>query len=319
MGVTLPGDYCFYCHSDVAQERPSHAGMSFDTCASAGCHRFHDNRALYTDFLAKHGKEPDVLDLPRILRRSIPAPASALTAEEQDGPHPAALRPEIVAGWASTGHARAAVNCSGCHNVAEGAGKKQWTDHPGYRACQTCHDGETGSFLAGKHGMRLEAGLSPLSPSRARLPMAAGAEIRTLGCGSCHAPHEFDTRRAAADACLECHADKHSLAYKASPHFALWQAEMDGAAAGSGVSCATCHLPRLAEEIAGASTVRVQHNQNANLRPNEKMIREVCMHCHGLGFSIDALADPKLVEANFRGSPARHIQSIEMAVRKTAR
>jgi hypothetical protein len=75
----------------------------------------------------------------------------------------------------------------------------------------------------------------------------------------------------------------------------------------------------LAEEVAGARVVRVQHNQNANLRPNEKMIREVCMHCHGLGFSIDALADPKLVEANFRGSPARHIQSIEMAVRKTAR
>jgi hypothetical protein len=69
----------------------------------------------------------------------------------------------------------------------------------------------------------------------------------------------------------------------------------------------------------GAEVVRVQHNQNANLRPNEKMIREVCMNCHGLGFSIDALADSALIEANFRGRPARHIDSIEMAARKARR
>ena len=43
------------------------------------------------------------------------------------------------------------------------------------------------------------------------------------------------------------------------------------------------------------------------------------MNCHGLGFSIDALADPLLIEANFRGSPARHIESIDMAVRKDRR
>lgn len=168
--------------------------------------------------------------------------------------------------------------------------------------------------------MRLGAGLSPMLPSLARLPMAEESAHRSVGCNSCHAAHKFDTRRAAADACLGCHADKHSLAYKASPHFALWRAEIDGSAAvGSGVSCATCHLPRLAEDVAGARAVRVQHNQNANLRPNEKMIREVCMSCHGLGFSIDALADAKLVEANFRGRPARHVESIDMAVRNAAR
>jgi hypothetical protein len=57
----------------------------------------------------------------------------------------------------------------------------------------------------------------------------------------------------------------------------------------------------------------VQHNQNDNLRPNEKMIRSVCMNCHGLKFSIDALADPELVKRNFIGLPSRHIQSIDMA------
>ena len=38
----------------------------------------------------------------------------------------------------------------------------------------------------------------------------------------------------------------------------------------------------------------VQHNQNDGLQPNEKMIRPVCMSCHGLGFSIDALAGKKV-------------------------
>ena len=36
MGLTQPDDYCFHCHRDVAKERPSHTGMSFKTCATAG-------------------------------------------------------------------------------------------------------------------------------------------------------------------------------------------------------------------------------------------------------------------------------------------
>ena len=67
-----------------------------------------------------------------------------------------------------------------------------------------------------------------------------------------------------------------------------------------------------------ADRVRVQHNQNWNLRPNEKMIRDVCLNCHGLGFSIDSLADRNLIELNFRGRPSRHIESIEMAAKKAA-
>ncbi|MEL6265848.1 MAG: NrfA- nitrite reduction protein, partial [Pseudomonadota bacterium] len=58
------------------------------------------------------------------------------------------------------------------------------------------------------------------------------------------------------------------------------------------------------------------HNQNDVLRPNEKMIRPVCMDCHGLGFAIDALADPDLVSSNFRGRPETRIESIEWATRR---
>ena len=60
--------------------------------------------------------------------------------------------------------------------------------------------------------------------------------------------------------------------------------------------------------------VTTNHNQNDTLRPNEKMIRPVCMECHSLEFAIDALADPNLVERNFAGTPDRHIESIDWAV-----
>jgi hypothetical protein len=56
----------------------------------------------------------------------------------------------------------------------------------------------------------------------------------------------------------------------------------------------------------------VQHNQNDNLRPNEKMIRSVCINCHGVGFSIDSLADGELIEACFAGQPNHSIESLEM-------
>ena len=41
-------------------------------------------------------------------------------------------------------------------------------------------------------------------------------------------------------------------------------------------------------------TIFTSHNQSDGLRPNEKMIRPVCLDCHGLGFAIDALADDDL-------------------------
>jgi hypothetical protein len=43
------------------------------------------------------------------------------------------------------------------------------------------------------------------------------------------------------------------------------------------------------------------------------------MQCHGLAFSLDALADAELVRANFRGRPQRHVDSIEMATRESRR
>lgn len=41
------------------------------------------------------------------------------------------------------------------------------------------------------------------------------------------------------------------------------------------------------------------------------MIRSVCLHCHGLEYSIDALSDPSLIENNFNTNPGVHIESMD--------
>ena len=105
----------------------------------------------------------------------------------------------------------------------------------------------------------------------------------------------------------------HSKAYLGSPHHQLWQKEVAGELpAGAGVSCASCHLPRLAVKESGIERILVMHNQNTNLRPNSKMIRSVCMNCHGLGFSLNALADPALILNNYSNSPTKEVDTLEM-------
>jgi hypothetical protein len=319
MGVTQPDDYCQICHADVGQDRPSHAGMTFDSCASAGCHNYHDNTALYEDFLVSHANEPDLLPRPRVPARRPPTATTSRTTLASDAPATLTVDAHRVRAWEATSHARAGVNCTGCHS---GGGERAgtWIDRPGEQQCAVCHDTEVQGFFGGRHGMRVAAGMARMTPAEARLPMRRDAHARQLSCVSCHSDHDFDTRRAAVAACLGCHADRHSQAYVGSPHHALWMNEQpSNPAAGTGVSCATCHLPRLVARVDGDDVVTVQHNQNATLRPNEKMARSACMHCHGLGFSLDALADPGLIASNFRGTPLRHVAGIAMAVKRITR
>lgn len=320
MGVTQPQDFCHQCHAQIADERPSHKGMSFSTCSSVGCHNYHDNTALYEDFLVKHATDPVNLLVALLPELSSKTPkekpadratATALVARGKD------VDTKIAAEWSASAHAKAAVNCTACHG--EGTA---WNDHPGMESCAECHQHENLGFREGLHGMRLAQNLSPMQPALARLPMQPDAAHRSLNCVSCHGPHEVDTRRAAVESCLQCHSDGHSLAYKDSRHHQLWLSELAGEApAGSGVSCATCHMPREQHGSADSLAVRVQHNQSLTLRPVEKMARGVCIRCHGLGFTLDALADPALGRNNFDGIPGRHIESIDMALgrRKSAK
>ena len=358
--VTLPSDFCSACHSegdqDVRADRPSHAATTFDTCASAGCHNFHDNRALYEDFLVKHANEPWLAASPihalSALGRGQEDPVEvALTRDAAVAPANALAVPGVVDDWSGSRHAAADVNCGGCHATAGDGNtlevEANWMETPSMAVCEDCHRAQTRTFALGRHGMRQHPkiakprdprhGLSnlglegivpdsvanwlsdPALPHRmtvaeARLPMKPDAVQRSLHCSSCHAPHRADTRHAAVDACSSCHDDAHTRGYFESAHYGRWLDELAGKAPpGAGVSCATCHMTKTKRRGA----VVTSHNQNDNLRPHEKMIRPVCLDCHSLQFSLDALADTHLIEANFTDKPKIHVESIDWAVRRT--
>lgn len=312
MGVTQPIDFCARCHRQVGDERPTHAGLAFDTCQRGGCHNFHDNRALNEDFMGAHSQQPPILSPATVLAlaqgddRPVPTP---------DAPARYRQDPRWEREWRSSAHGRAGINCGDCHAAGgEGAFEPQ----PGRQACTRCHGFQVASFEAGKHGMRLVVGLSPMTPRFARLPMRPAAADRELGCVSCHRAHSFDRGRAAVRACLGCHADAHSLAYEQSAHHRLWQAELRGEGPpGTGVSCATCHLPRTREAPEGG--VHVHHNQNSNLEPSEAMVHSVCARCHGLEFALSALLDRALIERNFDRAPHGPVQSLQWVRARVAR
>jgi len=163
VSVTLPDDYCVACHQDVDQERESHQDLEFTTCASAGCHNYHDNTALYEKFLIKHAGAPEFADLAVMeyaAQARSPAPVEvalskadptaeleAYLAGLEDAPDdPAAeaaetiakvlgagdafapeayLTDEAVALWAGSGHALGGVNCAGCHAPARRRGSRR--------------------------------------------------------------------------------------------------------------------------------------------------------------------------------------------------
>ena len=305
VAVTQPADFCVNCHADIGKERPSHQKFARTTCASSGCHNYHDNTALRAERLAAHRGDPPLLARPVVAPRDRALPMVKKTI----APATATLFQQ----WEGSTHARAAVTCPKCHEMrATPTSPPQWQKRPGPAACASCHQTEVLGFLGGRHGMRQAHGLSPMTPEMARLPMKPEASEREVTCGSCHAAHTFDTRPAAVEACLSCHDDGHSRSYLTSPHHVAWRAEAAGQKpAGSGVSCATCHLPRVAVGDA-RKRVLTHHNPNDNLRPATKMLTTVCLSCHGLAFSIDALADPSLARSNYTGRPSRHIESVDM-------
>lgn len=313
-GVTMPEDFCFYCHQDIADERPSHQEYRFDSCSDAGCHNYHDNRALYEKFLAKHLDQPDLLQEAKLrvpnaveLWLNKNQGLSALQSHDNDALPGLDSTPEIVEKWAVSAHAIAQVNCSDCHNSKEWALQGEVvsesndqieTTHLNLEldSCSSCHQRQANSFQQGLHGMKLAAGLPPMQVADARLPMQQEAQHRSLNCATCHDPHKPDLQEAATQVCLGCHKDEHSLNYKNSAHAQSWEQELAGESPpGSGVSCASCHMPRIKK----GKAVFVEHNQSLTLQPNSKMLRPVCLNCHGLEFSTAALADKDLINSNF--------------------
>lgn len=343
VALTQPEDYCVACHQEVAKERPSHVGLGFETCASAGCHNFHDNTALYEEFLLRNAGAPDIAESPVRLFPKKPAEVKRLTIADAVAPDDRRT-PTALADWAGSAHAAGGVNCAGCHapEMKEGGDlatvAAAWVEFPPIDTCKGCHRNEAVTFVEGKHGMQLhpkvagpraapesgplrlvgtvfrDSALPEMTVAAARLQMKPdAAEHGPASCSNCHSAHEVDVQKAATEACVACHDDNHSRAYFSSAHARLAADEKSGAGVpGTGVDCATCHMPVIGREGREYTT----HNQNAYLRPNEKMIRPVCMNCHSLAFSIDALADPDLVESNFNGRPPTHVPSVDWAAQR---
>src|SRR5262249_9416105 len=62
-GGPIAADFCTKCHNAAPdpKARTPHKDLAPPSCVNRGCHNFHDNRALYEDFLTKHLDEPTEL------------------------------------------------------------------------------------------------------------------------------------------------------------------------------------------------------------------------------------------------------------------
>ena len=341
MGLTVPQDVCVHCHIEVGENRPSHKDLGFETCATAGCHNYHDNKSLYEDFLVKHSggvwlNEMGKIPLANAASTFAKKPGKTLVQMSQSmrelNSSMVAANPAPHGDWLASAHAKAEVNCVDCHTKEVGNAAvsvpAQWQEKPSMEVCQSCHTAEFKGFTEGKHGMRLSPKLAeklaPMTPGQiqpsSHLAFASESKHKELTCNSCHSAHSYDTQTAAVDSCVGCHADQHTASFADSPHGSLWQKFQQGELAeAAAVTCATCHLPKVKVRKGrdGEPDVyRVEHNQNLNLRPNEKMLRSVCLACHNLEFSIDALADSELIKKNFAGKPSKHIESIDWAMKR---
>lgn len=318
MGVTIPEDYCFHCHQDIGEDRPSHAGLGFETCASAGCHNYHDNRALYERFLVENSGGPWVQQMAKIaLANSAHVTATEVLANTPAMQRNADQAVELAQQHLDNNfHVDAGLACSACHGAVSEQ-SSEWIKSPGIEQCSVCHKSEAEGFQQGKHGMKLAQQLPAVSPGDSDMQFKATSRHRQQGCNACHSGHEMNTAVAATQSCLGCHNDQHSTAFTFSPHGQLFVAYQQGEISQEEVvSCATCHMPRIERVANGQALLRVEHNQNVSLRPSEKMIRPVCMQCHSLEFSIDALADEKLIKSNFNGKPSKHVPSVDWALKR---
>ncbi len=213
---------------------------------------------------------------------------------------------EIEQQWQGSAHALAEVNCSSCH---QDEATKKVVAKPPVESCRSCHENSVDTFLLGKHGIRTLEGISPLTPAMAHIPMKKGVEKLEMNCNTCHDVHSVNTAVAATDSCLTCHNDQHSLNYKESPHAKLVSNLNELPRPNEGaVTCATCHLPRTKV----GKTVMVNHNNTYNLLPRDRMVKDVCLNCHGLEHAYNSIFDDELVETNFAQMPTQKMESFDL-------
>jgi len=302
--VSIDKSFCYPCHDDVTDKRESHKNLSPTSCWDAGCHNYHDNTALNIAFLAKRMGKSAAPPAGAVLARAAFPPKAE--PAPPDGPSGKLRSEEILRAWRGSSHAQRSVNCSDCH------GKPSFDDAPTASACTRCHAFEVESFGRGKHGASLSVKLPALTPVDARRPMNAEAMDRPVNCSACHDPHGVNTRKAAAESCLGCHGDRHSRSFKGSKHGRQFFSETGARPSATGVSCATCHMPRVRLNGERDGRVVVNHNNSWTLLPRDRMVKQVCLGCHDLEFSIDSIFDERLIQNNFQGTPVKRHETLKM-------
>lgn len=81
-GVHLQPDLCMTCHAEIITgELKSHEGFAPDGCWTAGCHNYHDHRAISTGFLRQNLDQPSFLPKPAL-------PVRTVTAKLKTAPQP---------------------------------------------------------------------------------------------------------------------------------------------------------------------------------------------------------------------------------------
>ena len=109
-------------------------------------------------------------------------PAEWLTAKDQDAPEGKRLSDgdSLLQAWVDSAHAKVGVNCNQCHGGEEKAlqtgnlasheksantAEKYvfWSNKVSYETCGNCHEQEVSGWLQSRHGMRLDAGLPPMT------------------------------------------------------------------------------------------------------------------------------------------------------------
>lgn len=305
--INTKQDFCFSCHQKVKVELESHKNFTPSSCASSGCHNYHDNTALNITLMKKQlAIDPSDLTFQTLALDRELKEVSLLG----DFPRDLNFNQEIISNWQSSYHAQASVNCTDCHKATNDV----FIKNPTQSSCAKCHSYELSGFQQSAHGIREYLNLSPLVQKQSRLPMKLKEdEHRKLSCFICHDVHTANTRQAAVESCLKCHNDDHSQKYLQSKHATLFAPEDKQRPGVQAVSCATCHMPRVEIVVEGKNKVVVQHNNSFNLRPRDRMLK-ICLDCHDFEFSFNSIFDDEMVKSNFTAAPTKKHDTLKILV-----
>lgn len=290
-GYTGPANLCLTCHPSQTLTA-SHKDFAAGSCRTVACHSYHSNikPASYSAAFRQRLK-PASQTIPK------PNPTGKWRITPEDIEKMKSSRfyknnPVVSARYEIGAHFGTEATCGRCHdNEISGPRLK-----PGVKVCADCHETQVRTFVTGRHG----------APDGVEGGFLAAGQAEKMGCGACHDSHSLRLENAGKAACLKCHTDTHAQNYEKSGHNRYLTDPVFENKPMTGVECADCHMPRLAE--LGGHT---DHNETVSAASKERMALTVCSNCHGLKFALMALYDGEIVRSNFTTAPFKIPHGIE--------